>query len=47
MNAFTMTGYYTNEDGETVEGTVLIDDLPYGEPQPFAAEPNEDTECPW
>ena len=47
MNAFTMSGWYANEYGEMEEATVLIDDAPYTEPQPFAPEPTEDIECPW
>lgn len=46
MNAFTMTGWYTDEFGETVQATVLIDDAPYTETEPFAAELTDD-ECPW
>lgn len=50
MNPFRMTGWTTDEYGEMVETTVIIDDFPYIEPPPQAAElppPNSEEECPW
>lgn len=48
MNPFTMQVEYIDaETGEMITDTIVIDDFEVHPGEPFAPEPDANSECPW